>query len=147
MDRRTIEALYQASQAGVPIELLIRGICCLRPGLPGISENIRVQSVVDRFLEHSRAFYFLAGGEHRLLCGSADWMQRNFFGRVEVCFPIDAPPLRERVVDEAITCYLEDNSQAWELQPDGGYRRLEPDGRGIQRAQEMLLHRLANVPG
>jgi polyphosphate kinase len=141
-----IEALYRASQAGVPIELIVRGMCSLKPGVPGLSETIRVRSIVGRFLEHSRAFYFLAGGKHRLLCGSADWMQRNFFGRVEVCFPIERAALRERVVDEAITCYLDDNSQAWELQADGSYRRLEPDGTETRRAQEMLIRRLTNGP-
>ena len=142
-----IEALYGASRAGVPIDLIVRGMCSLKPGVPGLSETIRVRSIVGRFLEHSRVFYFLAGGKHRLLCGSADWMQRNFFGRVEVCFPIETLPLRERVVDEAITTYLDDNSQAWELQADGSYRRLEPGGEGVKRAQEMLLQRLANGPG
>jgi len=141
-----IEALYRASQAGVPVDLIVRGMCSLKPGVPGLSETIRVRSIVGRFLEHSRAFYFLAAGKHRLLCGSADWMQRNFFGRVEVCFPIETAPLRERVVDEAITSYLDDNSQAWELQADGSYRRLEPGGADVRRAQEMLLRRLANVP-
>jgi polyphosphate kinase len=141
-----IEALYRASQAGVSIDLIVRGMCSLKPGVAGLSETIRVRSIVGRFLEHSRAFYFLAGGKHRLLCGSADWMQRNFFGRVEVCFPIERAPLRERVVDEAITCYLDDNSQAWELRADGGYRRLEPDGAETRRAQEMLLRRLTDGP-
>jgi polyphosphate kinase len=138
-----IEALYRASQAGVPIDLVVRGMCCLKPGVAGLSENIRVRSIVGRFLEHSRIFYFLAGGRHVTYCGSADWMQRNFFGRVEVCFPIEHPPLRERVVDEGIVTYLEDNSQAWCLEPKGSYRREEPAGE-IKRAQEVLLARLSH---
>ena len=100
VDRRTIEALYQASQAGVPIDLLIRGICCLRPGLPGISENIRVFSIVDRFLEHSRILVFGEGNKQQVFLSSADWMPRNFDRRVEVMFPIEAEDLRRRIVDE-----------------------------------------------
>jgi polyphosphate kinase len=142
-----IEALYRASQAGVPVDLVVRGMCALKPGVPGLSENIRVRSIVGRFLEHSRIFYFLAGGEHRTYCASADWMQRNFFGRVEVCFPVEEPKLRERVVDEGITTYLEDDSQAWCLQPDGGYQRVEPAGSVMKRAQEVLLVRLAKALG
>ena len=131
----------------MPIDLIVRGMCCLRPGVPGVSENIRVRSIVGRFLEHSRVFYFYAGGKHRTSARSADWMQRNFFGRVEVCFPIEDAALHERVVDEAITTYLEDNSQAWELQVGGGYRRLEPEQGEIRRAQEVLLRRLAHDTG
>jgi len=142
-----IEALYRASQAGVPVDLVVRGMCALKPGVAGLSENIRVRSIVGRFLEHSRIFYFLAGGEHRTYCASADWMQRNFFGRVELCFPIEEPKLRERVVDEGITTYLEDDSQAWCLQPDGGYQRVEPAGAVMKRAQEVLLVRLAKALG
>jgi len=142
-----IEALYRASQAGVPIDLVVRGMCCLQPGVAGLSENIRVRSIVGRFLEHSRIFYFLAGGEHRTYCGSADWMQRNFFGRVEACFPIEAAELRERVVEEGITTYLADNSQAWELEPDGSYRRVEPPNGEARRAQEVLLSRLSARSG
>jgi polyphosphate kinase len=142
-----IEALYRASQAGVTIDLIVRGMCCLKPGVAGLSENIRVRSIVGRFLEHCRIFYFLAGGQHHTYCGSADWMQRNFFGRVEACFPIEDPELRERVVQEGITTYLEDDSQAWELQPDGTYRIAEPRGGEPKRAQEVLLARLATRVG
>jgi len=142
-----IEALYRASQAGVPIDLVVRGMCALKPGVPGLSENIRVRSIVGRFLEHSRIFYFLAGGENRTYCASADWMQRNFFGRVEVCFPVEEAALRERVVDEGITTYLEDDSQAWCLQPDGSYQRVEPTGAVMKRAQEVLLVRLGKALG
>jgi polyphosphate kinase len=142
-----IEALYGASQAGVPIDLVVRGMCALKPGVAGLSENIRVRSIVGRFLEHSRIFFFLAGGAHRTYCGSADWMQRNFFGRVEVCFPVEAAALRERVVEEGISTYLEDDSQAWCLQSDGGYQRVEPQGAIMKRAQELLLVRLAKGVG
>lgn len=139
-----IEALYKASQAGVPIDLIVRGMCCLRPGVPGLSENIRVRSIVGRFLEHSRICHFHAGGKDVVLCGSADWMQRNFFARVEICFPITDPALRKRVLAEGITAYLEDNSQSWELLPDGSYRRLQPGEEAAVRAQEKLLGALAS---
>ncbi len=140
VDRETIEALYEASQAGVPIDLVIRGICCLRPGLPGISENIRVRSIVDRFLEHSRILVFGEGQKQLALLSSADWMPRNFERRVEVMFPIEAPDLRRRICEEIIPTYLEDNCRARVLMPDGSYVRAaawhdEPE----RRAQRDLL--------
>ena len=141
-----IRALYRASQAGVQIDLIVRGICCLRPGVPGLSETIRVRSVVGRFLEHGRVFFFHAGGEQRTYCSSADWMERNLHRRVEVAFPILDPELRARAVDEALSAYLDDDAQAWELQADGGYRPSPPAaGTGTQpfSAQEALLTRLA----
>ena len=138
-----IQALYHASQAGVPVDLIVRGICCLRPGVPGLSENIRVRSIVGRFLEHSRIFTFHAVGREITYCASADWMPRNFFGRVEVCFPIEDPALRERVISEGVTTYLEDNVQAWVLQSDGTYQRLRPGGDPPRSAQETLLQRFA----
>jgi polyphosphate kinase len=147
IDPVIIQALYNASRAGVAIDLVVRGMCCLRPGVPGLSENIRVRSIVGRFLEHSRVFYFLAGGSRLAYCASADWMPRNFFGRVEICFPIEDPELRERVVEEAITTYLADDSQAWELQPDGTYLRVPRQAASPVRAQEVLLGRLAGVAG
>jgi polyphosphate kinase len=144
-DPDVIQALYRASQAGVEIDLIVRGVCCLRPGVAGISETIRVRSIVGRFLEHSRVFYFLADGEERIWCASADWMQRNFFRRVESSFPIDDARVRERVFAEGLEIYLADNSQAWLLQPDGSYRRLQP-GRDEQRAaQSLLLERMCDV--
>ncbi len=145
IDPAIIQALYAASRAGVPIDLVVRGMCCLRPGVPGLSENIRVRSIIGRFLEHSRVFHFLADGANLTYCASADWMPRNFFGRVEICFPIDDPELRTRVVDEAIGTYLEDDSQAWVLGPDGNYAKLQPVGPAPKRAQEALLARLAGT--
>jgi polyphosphate kinase len=132
-----VQALYEASQAGVQIDLLVRGICCLKPGIPGISDNIRVRSIVGRFLEHSRVYYFFASGEEEVWCSSADWMERNFFRRFEVCFPILDDELRSRVLAEALELPLEDNQQAWELRPDGSYARLAPGKKqplGCQRA-------------
>jgi polyphosphate kinase len=123
VDRETIEALYQASRAGVPIDLVIRGICCLRPALPGISDNIRVRSVVDRFLEHSRIMVFGEGNKAQVYLSSADWMPRNFERRVEVMFPIEAPELRRRITEEIVPIYLQDNSRARVLMPDGTYVR------------------------
>jgi polyphosphate kinase len=140
-DYRVIEALYRASQAGVPIDLIVRGICCLRPGMPGISETIRVRSIVDRFLEHSRIFVFNPPEESpRIFLSSADWMPRNFYRRVEVMFPIEAPPLRQRILTEIIPAYLADNVKARELAADGTYHRVGP-GRGKKtfRCQQELL--------
>ncbi|HKQ63305.1 MAG TPA: polyphosphate kinase 1 [Candidatus Polarisedimenticolaceae bacterium] len=138
-----IRALYRASQAGVEIDLLVRGICCLRPGIPGVSDRIRVRSIVGRFLEHSRIFHFGADGEDVVYCASADWMPRNFFHRVEIAFPIDDPELKRRVLDEGIEIYLQDTAQAWELLPGGTYRRVEADGEEPFSAQTALLQRFA----
>jgi polyphosphate kinase len=134
-----IRALYEASIAGVQIDLMVRGLCCLRPGVPGISDNIRVRSIVGRFLEHARVFYFLAGGEERVFAGSADWMQRNFFRRVETCFPVEDPALKQRLVEEGLEVYLKDNVQAWECQTDGTYVRSTPGNAKPVKAQEVLL--------
>jgi polyphosphate kinase len=118
-----ISALYRASQAGVPITLIVRGVCRLRPGIEGVSETIEVRSVVGRFLEHSRIFWFHADGEEAVWCSSADWMERNMFRRVETCFPIRGEDARGRVLAEGIECYLRDDANAWLLQPDGTYVR------------------------
>jgi polyphosphate kinase len=126
VDRQTIEALYRASQAGVPIDLMIRGICCLRPGLPGISENIRVSSVVDRFLEHSRILVFGDGPKQQIFLSSADWMPRNFERRVEVMFPLEDEELRRRIMEEIIPAYMNDNRRARILNADGTYSRPVP---------------------
>lgn len=121
VDAEVIEALYRASQAGVKIDLIIRGICCLRPGVAGVSENINVRSIVGRFLEHSRIFYFEGAGSPQLYVGSADWMPRNFHRRIEVVFPIEDPALRDRIVKQILARQLADNVQARFLDPDGRY--------------------------
>ncbi|HEY0713932.1 MAG TPA: polyphosphate kinase 1, partial [Polyangia bacterium] len=126
VDPDVIAALYRASQAGVKIDLLVRGICCLRPGIPGVSETIQVLSVVDRFLEHARLFFFEAGGKREVYLSSADWMPRNLIRRVEVMFPIDEPVLRERVLNEILLTSLSDNVKAWRLLSDGHYERIKP---------------------
>ena len=161
VEPQIIQALYEASCAGVRIDLIVRGVCCLRPGLPGVSENIRVRSIVGRFLEHTRVFWFLNGGEGpvsarksvdtdeivpgsgEVFCASADWMERNFFKRVEVAFPIEHRKLHERVVREALNFYLKDNTQAWELKADGSYRQLTPDGAEPWSAQANLIRELS----
>ncbi|MBV6574339.1 RNA degradosome polyphosphate kinase, partial [Acinetobacter baumannii] len=114
-----INKLYEASQAGVQVDLIIRSICCLRPGLPNLSENIRVRSIVGRFLEHTRVYYFSNNGDARIYCSSADWMDRNLFNRVEACFPIEDPALKKRIYQQGLLNYLQDNQQAWLLQGDG----------------------------
>jgi polyphosphate kinase len=140
VDHRVIEALYHASQAGVPIDIVDRGICCLRPGLPGISENIRVRSIVDRFLEHSRVYVFGPDDDCQIFLSSADWMPRNFYRRVEVMFPIEAPDLRERILHEILPAHLMDNVKARILQSDGTYVRSHPPEGGVAyRCQERLL--------
>jgi polyphosphate kinase len=146
VDPQTIEALYRASGAGVKVDLIVRGICALRPGLPGVSENITVRSVIGRFLEHSRVFYFENGGESELYCASADWMERNFFRRVEVGFPVPRDALRERIVRD-LQLYLADNTQAWILRPDGSYVRIEPGTEEPVCAQKQLLEHYAAGPG
>jgi polyphosphate kinase len=145
VEQQSIEALYRASCAGVRIDLIVRGVCALRPGVPGASENIRVRSIVGRFLEHSRAFYFENGGEPELYCASADWMERNFFRRVEVAFPIQRESHRQRILED-LTRYLEDNSQAWRLLPDGRYQRVSPGKEPPRSAQAELLGNYAAGP-
>ena len=136
VDREIIEALYRASQAGVRIDLIVRGICCLRPGVPGVSENIRVRSIVGRFLEHSRIFYFENAGSPKMFVGSADWMPRNFFRRIEVLFPISDAALRERVLKHILEVQLADNRQAWVLDAEGGYALPElPRGVELRDSQ------------
>jgi len=142
-EKQLIQALYRASQAGVKIDLLVRGICCLRPGIAGVSENIKVRSVVGRFLEHSRVFWFENGGNNVVYCSSADWMGRNMFFRVETCFPITDPVLAKRVKQDALLTYLSDNRQSWQLQPDGAYRQLSSDPGKEKMAQQILQEKLA----
>jgi polyphosphate kinase len=139
-----IRALYRASQAGVEIDLIVRGLCSLRPGVPGLSERIRVRSIVGRFLEHSRVFYFHAAGAEQVYLSSADWMQRNFFRRLEACVPVLDPRLKRRVIDECLTRYLEDDQQAWVMGPDGTYARVQAaDPNRPHNAQELLLRTLS----
>jgi polyphosphate kinase len=137
-----VEALYEASKAGVRIELIVRGICTLRPGVPGLSENIHVRSIVGRFLEHSRVYYFLNDGEEEFYCSSADWMDRNLFRRNESCFEIRQKAMKERIRYD-LELFLADNCQAWELHSDGSYERLEPGEDEAISAQEVFLNSLA----
>jgi polyphosphate kinase len=140
---QVIRALYRASQAGVQIDLIVRGACTLRPGMAGVSENIRVRSIVGRFLEHSRVWWFGNDGEPELFCSSADWLERNLLRRVEIGFPIIDPALAARVKEESLDNYLLDNLNAWELQPDGTYRHLQPEGDAMPHsAQSSLLAKL-----
>jgi polyphosphate kinase len=142
LEPQIIEELYAASAAGVKIDLVVRGVCALKPGIEGLSENIRVRSVVGRFLEHSRIFYFLDGGAENVYLASADWMDRNFFRRIELCFPVLDPALKRRVIREGLQSYLDDNCQAWVMNADGGYERLRPRRGRRRSAQEELLFTL-----
>src|SRR6059058_3927168 len=128
VDQEIIEKLYEASCAEVTIDLIVRGICCLRPKMPGLSDNIRVISIVGRFLEHSRIFYFENAGQPRVFLSSADWMPRNFFRRIELAFPVENPALRDQIINEVLPSFLHDRVKARELQPNGTYRRLKPEG-------------------
>jgi polyphosphate kinase len=139
----TIEALYDASQAGVKIDLIVRGVCALRPGIEGLSENIKVRSIVGRFLEHHRVFYFRNDGQEDVYLSSADWMDRNFFRRIELCFPLLDKKLKARVIKEGLNAYLGDNVQAWEMNPDGSYSRKQT-GKSRHSVQEELLEQLAH---
>jgi polyphosphate kinase len=143
LDAQVIAALYEASRAGVEIDLLVRGVCALRPGLPDCSHNIRVRSIVGRFLEHTRVFYFNNDGAEDVYLASADWMPRNFFRRVEVCFPVFDAKLKRRVINEGLTPYLQDNVQAWLMQSDGTYVLATPGTDPPISAQNLLLERLA----
>ena len=140
VDHRVIESLYRASQAGVPIDIIARGICCLRPGVPGLSETIRVRSIVDRFLEHSRLYVFGPDEEAEVFLSSADWMPRNFFRRVEVMFPVSAPELSSRILREIVPTYLADNTRARRLECDGSFRMSRPEeGQPPRRCQYEFL--------
>jgi polyphosphate kinase len=144
---KLIKALYKASQAGVRVELIIRGMCCLRPGIEGVSDNIEVRSVIGRFLEHSRVYYFLNNGKDEIYAASADLMERNLLNRVETAFPIENNKLKERMKSE-LEVYMLDNCQAWILQPDGSYVRAQPaDNQELVKAQSILLETLAASAG
>ena len=139
-ERRLIDKLYDASQAGVKIELILRSMCCLRPQVKGLSENITVRSVIGRFLEHTRVYYFHNNGDERLYCASADWMDRNLFHRVEVAFPIEDKRLAKQVYEDGLINYLKDNTQAWTLSGDGSWQQNQPaEGEAPHIAQEYLL--------
>jgi polyphosphate kinase len=146
VDADVIGALYAASQAGVQIDLLVRGICCLRPGVPEVSERIRVHAIVDRFLEHSRIFHFKNGGSDEVYCSSADWMPRNFRRRVEVMYPILDETLKRRLMDEILGTMRRDSVKAWSLRTDGSYARVLPKDndepvRSQQRFMELARER------
>ncbi|TWI69930.1 polyphosphate kinase [Pseudoduganella lurida] len=140
VDESVIRALYEASQAGVKIDLIVRGACTLRPGVTGLSDNIRVRSIIGRFLEHSRIYYFRNDLAHDVYLASADWMSRNLFRRIEVAFPVLDRALKRRVMAEGLNPYLKDNANAWELEPDGHYHRRKPRGKGTPYgAQQHLM--------
>jgi polyphosphate kinase len=134
-----IQALYRASQAGVDVDLIVRGVCCLRPGVPGVSDRIKVRSIVGRFLEHSRVYYFENAGTREVYCGSADWMDRNLFRRIEVAFPVDSPELQARVTED-LQLYLADDCQAWTLSADGSYARAGTHGHISAQAKFLSFY-------
>ena len=139
-DHEIMLSLYQASQAGVKIDLIIRGVCCLRAGLPHISENIRVYSVIDRFLEHSRLYYFANGGQEEVWLGSADWMNRNLRNRVEVVFPVTDNMHKKRIYEELVELTFANQNKIREMQPDGSYSRPETkDGINKEKSVQQLL--------
>jgi polyphosphate kinase len=144
IEPKIIDKLYEASASGVQIDLIVRGICSLSPGVPSMSENIRIRSIVGRFLEHSRVYYFKNDGDEEFLCSSADWMDRNFFRRTETCFPIRQRPLKDRLLAD-LELFLSDNCQAWTLQGDGTYVRVEAGTDPRVSAQETFLRQLASV--
>lgn len=139
---KMIDKLYEASSAGVKIDLIVRGICSLRPGVPGLSENIHVRSIVGRFLEHSRVYYFRNNGKEEYYCSSADWMDRNFFRRNEACFPIRQKPLKQRLMKDLLL-FLADNRQAWVMRGDGSYQKRHSAGEEPVSAQQALLKTLS----
>ena len=145
LEPETIMALYEASQAGVKVDLIVRGVCALRPGVAGLSENIRVRSIVGRFLEHTRIFYFRNNLKHDVYLASADWMDRNFFRRIEVCFPVLDKKLKKRVIDEGLKVYLQDNCQAWEMDGDGHYQSKSTRRDARKCAQIELIEQLAST--
>ena len=146
LEPHVIAALYAASQAGVKIDLIVRSVCALRPGVAGLSDNIRVRSVVGRFLEHSRIFYFKNDGDEQVYLSSADWMDRNFFRRIESCFPVLNVKLKKRVINEGLKPYLRDNVQAWEMDAQGDFTRCTPRRAKAYAAQTELLALLGQNP-
>jgi polyphosphate kinase len=146
LEPEVIMALYAASKAGVKIELIVRGVCALRPGVPGLSENITVRSIIGRFLEHTRIFYFRNDLAHDVYLSSADWMDRNIFRRIEVCFPLLDTKLKKRVIDEGLKICLQDNCQAWEMNGEGGWSLKTTRTAVPKSAQAILLESLAGKP-
>ena len=146
LEPETITALYEASQDGVKIDLIVRGVCALRPGVKGLSENIKVRSVIGRFLEHTRIFYFRNDLQHNVYLSSADWMDRNFFRRIEICFPVLDKKLKKRVIDEGLKIYLQDNCQAWDMDSAGHYRRKNARRAVKKSAQNELLKQFTHIP-
>ena len=144
VEPEVIRALYKASMAGVYVDLIVRGICCLKPGIPGVSDNIRVRGIVGRFLEHTRCYYFHNNGSEEVYCASADWMDRNLFQRIEVMFPIRDAAMKARLIGDLDT-YLADNTQAWELKPDGSYEQIKAGDADPVSAQTTLLGQLAEA--
>jgi len=144
VDRECIQALYRASQAGVKVEINTRGICCLKPGVPGVSENIRVVSIVGRFLEHSRVYVFRRGEETRVLMGSADLMPRNLDSRVELVAPVEDAALKAELLDVLERCFA-DNTSSWELDSDGAWTRLAPDGEARNVQEELMARHSARA--
>ena len=142
VDPQIIQTLYAASQAGVKIDLIIRGICCLRPGVKGVSENIQVISIIGRYLEHSRIFYFDNNGHEEVFIGSADWMPRNLDKRVEAITPIADPNLVKYLKD-ILDIMLTDNRQAWDLQSDGSYVQRRPESNDVERSSQNILMEMA----
>jgi polyphosphate kinase len=145
VDPEIIRLLYRASQAGVKVELIVRGICCLRPGIPGISENIQVISIVGRFLEHSRIYYFRNGGDQEIYLGSADLMPRNLDRRVEVLFPVNDRKLIEQVKNEILDTYLSDTVKARQMRSDGSYVRRTARRRKAVNSQETFIQHRKSV--
>ncbi|NJD25365.1 MAG: polyphosphate kinase 1 [Betaproteobacteria bacterium] len=139
LEPETIHALYEASQAGVQVDLIVRGVCALRPGVPGLSDNIRVRSIIGRLLEHHRVFYFYDGGAETVYLSSADWMERNFYRRIELAFPILDPKLKKRVITEGLKFYLADNQQCWDMNGDGIYQRRRSTRAKAHSAQGELM--------
>jgi len=144
LESEVIDMLYAASQAGVKIDLIVRGVCALRPGVPGLSENIQVRSIVGRFLEHSRVFYFYNNGQENVYLSSADWMNRNLFNRVEIAFPVLNQKLKQRVIDEAFHIHLQDTQLSWLMDNAGNYARVKDHSTGGSGSQDILLYQLAS---
>ncbi|HEC74668.1 MAG TPA: RNA degradosome polyphosphate kinase, partial [Methylophaga aminisulfidivorans] len=143
VEQEMIQAFYKASMAGVKVDLIVRGICCLKPGVEGLSENIQVRSIIGRFLEHTRVFYFENNGNAEIWAGSADLMKRNLLRRVETCFPIESKKLRNRILAD-LEMYLNDNAQAWILNADGRYHRVDKaEETPLISAQTSLLEEMA----